>query len=86
MPTIMLRRYYVLFFIELETRRVHLAGTTTNPNRAFTAQAARKFMMRTNYRTSSGTNGTSNNCYANISSTTTRPPQRSLQQRAPNHR
>jgi hypothetical protein len=26
-----LRRFYVLFFIELESRRVHLAGCTTNP-------------------------------------------------------
>jgi putative transposase len=29
--TVMLRRYYALFFIELDTRRVHLAGITTNP-------------------------------------------------------
>jgi putative transposase len=29
--TIALRRYYVLFFIELGSRRVHLAGCTTNP-------------------------------------------------------
>jgi transposase len=29
--TISLRRYYVLFFIELGSRRVHLAGCTTNP-------------------------------------------------------
>jgi hypothetical protein len=29
--TISLRRFYVLFFIELENRRVHLAGCTTNP-------------------------------------------------------
>ncbi len=28
--TVLLRRYYVLFFIELQTRRVHLAGITTN--------------------------------------------------------
>jgi putative transposase len=28
--TISLRRFYVLFFIELESRRVHLAGCTTN--------------------------------------------------------
>ena len=30
--TALLRRYYVLFFIELQTRRVHLAGATTNPD------------------------------------------------------
>jgi transposase InsO family protein len=48
--SIMLRRYYVLFFIELDTRRVHLAGVTTNPNRGWTAQAARNFMMRTERR------------------------------------
>jgi transposase InsO family protein len=39
------RRYYVLFFIELHTRRVHFAGITTNPTGAWTAQAARNFTM-----------------------------------------
>jgi transposase InsO family protein len=48
--TIMLRRYYVLFFIELDSRRVHLAGTTTNPNAAWIAQAARNFTMATHRR------------------------------------
>jgi putative transposase len=39
--TISLRRYYVLFFIELGSRRVHLAGCTTNPTGAWVAQQAR---------------------------------------------
>lgn len=29
--TVMLRRLYVLFFIELGSRRVHFAGCTSNP-------------------------------------------------------
>jgi len=45
--TVMLRRYYVLFFIELETRRVNVAGITRNPTSRWTTQAARNFMMRT---------------------------------------
>jgi Transposase./Integrase core domain. len=44
--TVLLRHYYVLFFIELKTRRVHLAGITTNPTGAWTTQAARNLMMR----------------------------------------
>jgi transposase InsO family protein len=43
--TVMLRRYYVLFFIELDTRCVHLAGITKNPTGPWTTQAARNFMM-----------------------------------------
>jgi putative transposase len=37
----LLRRYYVLFFIEHGTRRVQLAGCTTNPDRDWVTQQAR---------------------------------------------
>jgi hypothetical protein len=33
--------YYTLFIIELESRRVHLVGSTTHPNDTFIRQAAR---------------------------------------------
>jgi putative transposase len=39
--TMSLRRFYVLFFIELENRRVHLAGCTTNPTGGWVTQQAR---------------------------------------------
>jgi transposase InsO family protein len=41
--TISLQRLYVLFFIELGSRRVHLAGCTSNPNGAWVSQQARQF-------------------------------------------
>ena len=44
--TISLQRLYVLFFVELGSRRVHLAGCTTNPTGAWVAQQARQFVWR----------------------------------------
>jgi putative transposase len=41
--TVSLQRLYVLFFIELGSRRVHLAGCTANPTGAWVAQQARQF-------------------------------------------
>jgi putative transposase len=43
--TIGLTRLYVLFFIELEHRRVHLAGITAHPSGAWVSQAARNLLM-----------------------------------------
>jgi putative transposase len=43
--TAFLRRYHVLFLIELHTRRVQLAGATANPNGRWVAQQARNLSL-----------------------------------------
>jgi putative transposase len=43
--TVFLQRRYVLFFIHLHTRRVHIAGITANPMGAWVAQQARNLAV-----------------------------------------
>jgi putative transposase len=43
--TLFLRRFYVLFFVELATRRVWLAGITSNPDGRWVTQQARNLLM-----------------------------------------
>jgi putative transposase len=44
--TLFLKRFYILFFIELQSRRVHLAGVSANPDGAWVTQQARNLLMR----------------------------------------
>jgi putative transposase len=44
--TVWLERLYVLFFIELGSRRVHLAGCTANPSGTWVTQQARQLAWK----------------------------------------
>src|SRR5439155_4718395 len=43
--TMLMRRLYVLFFVELDTRQVHLAGVSAHPSGPWVVQQARNLAM-----------------------------------------
>jgi hypothetical protein len=51
--TLRLKTLYVLFFIELSTRRVHVAGVTAHPDSAWVTQQARNLAISPDQRVAS---------------------------------
>ena len=48
--TVTLRRFYLLFFIDIPTRRVYFAGVPDHPTGVWTTQAARNLLLQHGHR------------------------------------
>ena len=86
--TALLRRIYVLFFIDVTSRQVTLEGVTTNPTAAWTVQAARTLFLvhgdrLANAKALAGDRGSQ--FTASFDHHNTHRPRRALQQRPPSH-